>query len=155
MLPFLNEVQGYDGSSNKEINETWVRQFFWEYTDSHRLTDMERKTLYGFVDRNSYDIAGMLIGEIDRPAYISRILKTIKIAINILDKDCNPGSKIICRYSTCRDYSTHYYDEFNSLLAVIPNSSDVIILMDSYYIRNKYLQRDICFITMDFEHIVQ
>lgn len=152
--PFLNAVRDYEGSSNKEITETWVREYFWEYSDSHRLTDADRKTLYGFVDRNSYDIAGMLIGEMGRQEFISRIRNTIKIAINILDRDCNPGSKTICRYSTCRDYTTHYFNEFNNLQAVIPNSSDVRILIDSYYIKNKYLQRDVCFITMDKVHIV-
>jgi hypothetical protein len=152
--PFLNAIENYEGSLNRSVNEIWVREYVWIYVDSHKLGDEQKKTLLNFVRRNLDDIVSMLTGQIDRQAYIAKILKAIKVAINILDRDCNCQSTKICRYSTCQDYSTSYRAEFNSLRSVIPNKNDVTILIDSYYVRNNYLHRDVCFITMDKEHIV-
>ena len=41
-----------------------------------------------------------------------------------------------------------------ALVSIIKNSSDIRILLDSYYIRNRFVSRDVCFITMDKRDIL-
>jgi hypothetical protein len=146
---YLKAIEIYPDSSNKEVNKIWADDFLDEYIASEELDEIESRTLRGFVKRNADDIARMLVGEISKEEYIDTILRAVRASLNALDKQCNPNSPVVRRYDVADDYRSLYRRELTELQRSIMNRNDVMILLDSYYIRHKYIGRDVLFMTMD------
>lgn len=88
------------------------------------------------------------------------VINELDDAIDSLDKDCteNPDS-IVRRYDICPrklgNYLKLYQKEYESLNSEIGYDPDILILFDYYYyLKNRHIKSNICFITEDREHFL-
>jgi len=125
---------------------------------SRTLGEKERKILTSFVERNCMEIRNTALGgERELGDFRRAIVDSFMGAINSIDRDCYSDQKaMICRYDDCPvDYKNCYVDENNRLFKIINYENDVYVVLDSYFIRNKYIKSNVCFVTTDHEHILK
>jgi hypothetical protein len=133
-----------------------IRAFTRKFSGS--LGEKESKILNSFVERNFMEIRNTALGgEREFGDFRRAIIDAFMGAINSIDRDCYSDPKaVICRYDDCPpDYRNCYAAENNRLLKVINYESDVLVALDSYFIRNKYIKNNVCFVTTDHEHMLK
>ncbi len=133
-----------------------IRAFTRRFSGS--LGEKERKILNSFVERNFMEIRNTALGgEEELGDFRRAVIGAFMGAINSIDRDCYSDPKaMILRYDDCPyDYRNCYAVENNRLLKVINYENDVFVVLDSYFIRNKYIKNKVCFVTTDHEHILK
>ncbi len=133
-----------------------IRAFTRKFSGS--LGEKDSKILNSFVERNFMESRNIALGgEREFGDFIRAIIDAFMGAINSIDRDCYSDTKaMICRYDDCPpDYRNCYVAENNRLLKVINYENDVSVVLDSYFIKNKYIKNNVCFVTTDHEHILK
>ena len=135
-----------------QIIRTFTKRF------SGSLGEKESKILNSFVERNFMEIRNTALGvEREFGDFRRAIIDAFMGAINSMDRDCYSDPKaVICRYDDCPpDYRNCCADESTRLFKVINYENDVFVVLDSYFIKNKYIKNNVCFVTTDHEHILK
>jgi len=135
-----------------QIIRTFTRGF------SGTLGEKESKILNSFVERNFMEIRNTALGgEREFGDFRKAIVDAFMVAINSIDRDCYSDPKaVVCRYDDCPpDYRSCYADESTRLLKVINYENDVFVVLDSYFVKNKYIKDNVCFVTTDHEHMLK
>lgn len=123
-----------------------------------RLEEKEQKILNSFVAQNFGEIRNVALGGEKELGDFKRIVvSTFKNAINSIDKDCiSDSNALICRYDGCPPhYNVYYAEEYTKLYRAINYENDILVLLDSYFIKNNHIKNNICFVTTDYEHILK
>ncbi len=141
-------------------NPLHIDQIIYAFTKEFlgRLEEKEKKILNSFVEQNFGEIRNIALGgEKELGDFKNLVISTFKNAINSIDKDCIPDSNaLICRYDGCPPhYNVYYSEEYTKLFRAINYENDVLVLLDSYFIKNNHIKKNVCFVTTDYEHILK
>ena len=158
---FYDDLNKREGSHNVLTNVDYQKMIDKSSNDfikKERLNDKERNAIKSFVWMNFLDLQKVALGGENKFGEFKKdIIDIFKRALNTLDKKCQTRDKelIICRYDECPEsYKDDYPNERSDLNSLINYKNDVLVLLDSYYIKNHWVQNDVCFITTDKEHIL-
>ena len=152
LLSFLNWIKtknfkGYATSTN-------VMGFLNKYHYHDR--EKNYRTLNRFFSLNMSEIISYLIDRKDVTIDNLKtcVLSSISKADNKLIDLFHPSqSQIIC-HSTPQNYTVSLNAEYTSINNLINYEPDVLILLDSFYLKTNVLKKDIGFITTDYSDIL-
>ncbi|NJD04712.1 MAG: hypothetical protein FIA99_19405 [Ruminiclostridium sp.] len=154
ILSYLKKFyEEFSVSSNPLRIDQIIKAFTKKFAD--KFEEKEQNILNSFVERNFGDIRNIALGgEKELGDFKKVVIDTFKNALNSIDRDCVPDSKaLIYRYDGCP--LTYYTKEYIKLSEVINYENDILVLLDSYFIKNKHIINNICFVTTDYNHILK
>lgn len=134
-----------------------IRNFTKQF--SSNLVEKERKIIESFVNRNFNELKNVALGgEETLGEFKKSVGDTFLKALDYIDIHCKPDDPeaLICRYDNCpENYKPHYPDKCSTLCSVINYKNDVLVLLDSYFIKNNHIRENICFVTTDQKHLLK
>jgi len=153
LLSFFNwiSIKSFYGMATDEN----IRRFLSKY----RLHDWNRNysSLNRFFSQYMAELKSYLLDKKDstldnlKQVVINAISKALTILYNMKQGINQP--KINC-HMTPNDYTAHYSHEFSGVQKVVRYEKDVLVLLDSYYVKNQIINNDVGFITTDFGDIL-
>jgi len=157
LLRYLKEFyRRFNQFSNPLILDHSIQSFNRDY--SARLgDDRMRRIVDNFMRVNRTDLLNVALGGEQRfGEFKQSIQNAIIYALNEIVRRCTDAEGVeIFRYDCCpQDHTRLYAAEFADLFSSMNYAPDVNILLDSFYIKEYYLQSTVHFITTDFTHII-
>lgn len=160
LLNFISEFyNNIDAISEKGWNpENNIEKFVSSYI--RRLEDKKNKIVVRQFSRVVMDdMKALLLGSTRYRDFLTKVVNAFKFILNELDSKCNSSeNSIIKRHDICPKAYTnlnHYSEKEDKLMRIINYHPDILVLLDSYYLRKKIIKDDIAFITFDNEHILK
>lgn len=134
----------YDDLGGRQHNPFHIEKIIMSFTKNfvYNLDEGEQKVLNSFVVQNLKDIKNVLL---DGENELGDFRRDIINALNAL----------IYRYDNCPPkYDNYYIVEYKKICDIINHKDDTEILLDSYFIKDKYVKNIINFVTTDYKHIL-
>lgn len=128
------------------------------FLNKYRYHNRERnyRTLNRFFASNMEEIMSYLIDKKDTTItnLENCVIDSISKAENKLINLIYPSQPQIICHLTPQTYISHFSVEYTNVSRLINYEPDVLILLDSYYVKNIVIKKDIGFITTDYGDIL-
>lgn len=145
-------------TSNPLRIQVAINGFKDKFIKSERLNDKQERVILSFTESNLMDLQQIVLGgETYYGEFRQEVIDTFNSAINSFDSDCSTehNAKIFCCDICPRDYAKYFPMESEKLTEIIAYENDVLVLLDSYYIKCNHIKNSVCFITEDRKHILK
>lgn len=161
ILQYINKLDKTFGKFNKlsyigQNNDLKIKNFNEKFLAC--LDEKERKILIPFLSQYASEINNLVVfGAIkDVVDFKRKIREVLNSLIFSLAHDCRPDEDaLIFRHDNCPwAYNLYYINEYSDLFDIIGYDEDVLVLLDSYFIKENNIKKDMFFVTLDYEHIL-
>ncbi len=143
-----------DISSHWNLEYT-IRKFINSYISKLR-NEKEKEAIIVYSQVIMDDLKDMALGSRNYSRIKREIMSSFKSILNELDLICNSSGKCPIMRHSCPEMYTYseYSKKEDMLMRNVNYKPDVLILLDSYYIKEKIIRTEMAFITFDREHIL-
>lgn len=130
-----------------------IDKFTGKFIIKNSIGEKERKIIKNFKERNFEEFKNIILDTSDIGDLKKKVRDSLNSAIDFIDNECrtDQGAKIYI-YNNCP--SNYNSKEYHDLFKIINYKPDILILLDSHYIKNHHIKNDVYFITTDHEHIL-
>ena len=135
--------------------EYGIRRFVKSYI--RKLEDeKEKEAIIVYSQIIIDDLKDLILGSENYSKIKRKVLNSFKYILNELDIICNFSNECSIRRHSCPEIYTYseYSEKEDMLMENVNHKPDVLVLLDSYYIKEKIVKKEMAFITFDKKHIL-